>query len=193
MVLVLILVSATAQMVSADPGTQTWYLSHIDDDSNKVMYKGSQSSSTGSVPILAGSSVIWVADQPAQWDVGFAAKDWTGHLNRTGQGAKFSLAIGVWDGILFTPNGGATGTFNGDDVSFTISAYVFDVPADQYLAFMITNTDTKSFNIRTNQLNDVSYPASTPDYPVPELATIILVSAGLLILAGYVYVGRRNK
>ena len=35
--------------------------------------------------------------------------------------------------------------------------------------------------------------SANPIPPIPELPTIILVSAGLLILAGYVYRGKRNK
>jgi hypothetical protein len=191
-ILVLVMVSATAQMVSA--GSQTWYLSSDYTTSNYTMYKGSQDDCTGAVPISSLSSVIWAANQSAQCDVGFVANDWTGHLNKTGSEANFSLAIGVWNGSLFTPHGSATGTFDGaGEASFTISAYAFDVPSGDYLALMITNTDTQNINIHTNQLNDVSSPASDPGYPVPELPTIILVSAGLLMLAGYVYVGRRSK
>ena len=34
---------------------------------------------------------------------------------------------------------------------------------------------------------------STPGYPVPELPTAILFAVGLVVLAGYVYVGRRRR
>ena len=36
-------------------------------------------------------------------------------------------------------------------------------------------------------------PFSDPGYPVPELSTLILFSTGLLVLAGYVVLGRRKN
>jgi len=43
-----------------------------------------------------------------------------------------------------------------------------------------------------NPMNSTTSSAD-PMPPIPELATLLLVSAGLLILAGCVYTGRRNK
>jgi hypothetical protein len=207
MVLVLILVSATAQIAGAV--SNTWYLSSTStppDGDNKVMYKGSQDGGTDGVWIGLSQSVIWIANQPAQCNVGFAAGNWAGHLRKTNDNPNadgFNVAIGVWDGSSFTSYGNADGDFgDSKDKDFTISANTFDVIEGQYLAFNVTNSeiphglshDGWHFRIVTDDgPSYVSSPEKAPDYPVPELSTIILVSAGLLILAGYVYMGKRSK
>ena len=36
-------------------------------------------------------------------------------------------------------------------------------------------------------------PPNSPAYPIPEPLTIVLISTGLLMLAGYAYMDRRNR
>ncbi|NIA11620.1 MAG: hypothetical protein GWP10_18345 [Nitrospiraceae bacterium] len=198
-ILALVMVSATAQMVSANAGRQTWYLSsdHTTGNNN-TMYKGSQSGGTSGVKIYSGNSVIWVANQSAQCDVGFARGNWNGRLKKPWRtrSKPFNVAIGVWDGSSFTSYGNMDGDFGGgkDNAFFTILASQFDVLEGQYLAFNVTNTGSRNFTIVTKcGLSHVKSPCSDPGYPVPELPTLVLVSAGLLMLVGYVYMGRRNK
>jgi len=41
--------------------------------------------------------------------------------------------------------------------------------------------------------SNVTSPSSDPGYPVPELSTFILLSTGLIALAGYVLLTKRRK
>ncbi|MEA1943952.1 MAG: hypothetical protein U9N07_01215 [Euryarchaeota archaeon] len=225
-ILVLVMVSATAQMVSADAGSQTWYLSHTDDGSNKVMYKGSQDG--GEWPVGIGTTrplcptctnpVIWVANQSAECDVGFSPGDWNVHLRKwvpTPYTRSFNVSIGVWNenSLSFKSYGYVCDSFpNSRDVEFDIGASGFDVQQGEYLALRVENTDPSHttllgtiytpFAIRTTDgymmgeqgfKSYISSPSTDPGYPVPELPSLILVSAGLLMLVGYAYMGRRNK
>ena len=174
-------------------------MSSTDSGLNKVMYKGSQSG--GAEPVLVEwlEEVIWIADEPASVDVGFPAGDWTGHLRKTGVGIDFEVEIGVWDGSFFDSWGSKEGDFGaGNDADFTITiADSFTVLADEWLAFRVTNWDLEYFDdfyiVTAGGPSYVSSPPTDPGYPVPELPTIILFSIGLLVLAGYVVLRRKNK
>ena len=170
-------------------------MSSTDSGLNKVMYKGSQSG--GAEPVLVEwlEEVIWIANEPASVDVGFPAGDWTGHLRKTGDGDNFEVEIGVWDGDFFDSWGDKEGDFGAsNDADFTISTDSFTVLEGEWLAFRVTNWDWEDFYIVTaDGPSYVSSPPTDPGYPVPELPTIILFSIGLLVLAGYVVLRRKNK
>ena len=177
--------------------SQRWYLSSTDSGLNKVMYKGSPSE--GAEPVLVEwlEEAIWIADEPAGVDVGFPAGDWTGHLRKTGDGDKFEVEIGVWDGSDFYFWGyydeGDFGASN--DADFTIRADSFTVFEDEWLAFRVTNWDAEYdfYIVTAGGSSYVSSPSTDPGYPVPELPTIILFSIGLVVLMGYAGYRRKNN
>ena len=194
-VLTLVVVAAVLllSMVGMVSATQTWKLSN-----DHVMYK--DLSFTGAfVTISASGSYIWTANEAAQCDVGFAAKNWTGFLRfyqYTGV-PPYRIEIGYSDanGANFVSKG--TNDVSGANKNFNITADAFTVTLDKYLAFQVTNTGSYSFTLATKPLADdaseVSYPEDSPAYPVPELPTVLLMGIGVLALVGYVVLMRRKE
>jgi len=108
------------------------------------------------------------------------------------------VEIGTYDITSgFDSKGSASDTFvaGNNTLDFTIGASGFSVSEGKYLAFKVTNLDpNRDLNIETKgEASWIFSPSTDPGYPVPELPTIILFSIGLLALAGYVVVRRKNK
>ena len=171
--------------------SQTWDL-----DSNDIMYKTANAES-GTKTISASSSNVWKADQAAQCDCTFQEVNWDVTLKRTNaySGQMVTAKIGVLDGTTFTPKGTGTGNFPGTgaivDISFNVPT--FTVPKDKYLALKVCEGSHNQLIVKTYLgCSHVTCPHDEPDYPVPELSTIILTSTGLLALMGYVVYSRRN-
>jgi hypothetical protein len=165
------------------------------------MYKENMSKPEDTVTVANDGSTIWKADEPAAVDVGFPAGNWTGKITLSKLFASdetFTVEVGSYEDSTFTSAGLQTCTGATDKITFSleIPATAFDISNGNYLALNITNPSDGSGDlvIKTGGGNSyVTSPSSDPAYPVPELSTLILFSAGLLILAGYAYMGRRNK
>lgn len=192
LVVAAVLLLSMVGMVSA---TQTWKLSN-----DHVMYKD-LSFTGGFVTISASEPYIWTANEAAQCDVGFAAKNWTGSLRflqYTGI-PLYRVEIGYSDvnGANFVSKG--TNNVSGIYTNFNITADAFTVTLDKYLAFQVTNTGSYSFQLATKpqeegeRESEVRYPEDSPAYPVPELPTVLLMGIGVLALVGYVVLMRRTK
>ena len=179
-----------------DCPAQSWFL-HNDS----AMYKENMSKPEGTATVSDGSSTIWGANEPAAVDVGFPAGTWTGKITLSEPFASnktFTVEVGSYEDSTFTSAGSQICTGAADKITFSleIPATAFDISNGNYLALNITNPSDGSGDlvIKTGGGNSyVTSPSTDPGYPVPELSTIILFSAGLLILAGYAYMGRRNK
>ena len=167
----------------------TWEL-----DQNGIMYKGDHTEA-GSVTILAEGSQVWKSENPATPDGGvyFSAETWTGRLTTTV--TDYTVDIGyTTDGLDFTSNGGDTGGhdyFSNGGSYWYLDANGFTVPQGKSLALKVTATS--ALTVTTDGTSCVIWPEDQPNYPVPELPTIILMSAGLLALMGYVGYRRRNN
>ena len=77
-----------------------------------------------------------------------------------------------------------------------ISANPFTVPKGDYLALRIANPEAGAADLVIKTGEDNSYltsPKTDPGYPIPELSTFILFSVGLLALAGYIWLKKRDK
>ena len=189
------LILAAALLVSmvgmASANSQTWDL-----DSDDLMYKTANAES-GTKTISASGSNRWTADQAAQCACTFQAVNWDLTLERTNSdsGQQFKAEVGIWDGGTFTSKGNAIGSFSGAStyINLKIGVSTFTVPKDGYLALKITEQSGQSLIVKTYLgCSHLSCPRDEPDYPVPELPTIILMSTGLLALFGYVVYRRRN-
>ena len=170
--------------------TQTWEL-----DSDSIMYKGVHTP-TLSVPINAGNSNVWRAENDAEVNVSFTADTWYGLLRCSSADAtkEFTVSIGVWSGSSFTAKGTSSEySFDTTSKVYFISALAFTVPQGQWLAFEVANTGDVNFTIVTDGTSAVNYPPDEPAYPIPELPTIILLGTGLVFLAGYFGLKRRNR
>ncbi len=77
-------------------------------------------------------------------------------------------------------------------IGTTSGANGFTVPNGKYIAFKIKASGA-SFTVTTIGNSYVTWPGATPDYPVPELPTIVLMSTGLLALAGFVVYSRSRN
>ena len=226
-VMVLILVSAMAQMVSAETA-QTWYLTGepagaptandgIDSHTKDALLNKSEGIGTwaGTRVDLPPDNVAWFyADTGAKCDLGFGENSWTAYI-RTEEikiddeaGTHLKVSICKLDGA-----GSVTILAEGTkELTVTDAAYTLwevdcmdmagpqDFNAEDWLAVRLWWTDAPGgknlriyYKAETDRDSYITSPPSDPGYPVPELPTLVLFSAGLLILAGYAYMGRRNK
>lgn len=179
-------------------GTQSWYM-HNDSE----MYKGDQTKPEGNITINHSESHIWIADSPAQTDVTFPVNgnNWTGQItfvSAPADGDTFKVEIGNSSGgTNFTP-GGPQATLIGNGFknafSFETTAAAFTVPAGTYLALNLTNENTSyDYKVQTGMAwSYVSSPGTDPGYPVPEWSTLTLVSVGLLVLTGYLWLRKKK-
>lgn len=97
--------------------------------------------------------------------------------------AIHSVEIGYCDANRqnFQSNGSSGGIVT---YSFSIVANGFTVPQGKHLALRV-NAVGVAQTVTTDGDSYVEYPEDTPAYPVPEFATIVLFSTGLIVLAGY--------
>ena len=64
------------------------------------------------------------------------------------------------------------------------------------ISFKWASDASKRVLIRCNSAardSTLTSPPNSPAYPIPEPITIVLISTGLLMLAGYAYMDRRNR
>ena len=189
------LVSMTGMASAVPPATSAM---QWDLDNDTVMYKDLSHVEYGNVTIGATSSVVWRADESAQCNVYFPNETWDGGLTNATDLPSYTVDVGYSDsdGTNFTSNGVPGGPlgYSGGVAYFTIVANGFTVPLGKYLALNVTNTGGSDCNITTtNAASWLHWKNPDPKYPVPELSTIILTSAGLLALVGYVGLRRRKN
>ena len=194
-----------------------WYLRSYDPGvtgADCEIYKESGYGPAGSVTITSGETKIWVANEPASVDVPFGTYKWGAALDYTDQqhgyyldaGETITIKIGSLDPDTgdFTEAMSATEDGSGSAEEGESSTYKeitpglsWTVPTGHYLALKLTMSggSVKVDVHDTGGGNSASYikcMGGCSEYPVPELSTIILTSAGLLALLGYVGYRRRN-
>ena len=191
---IIVFLLAAALLISVVSGlSQTW-----DFNNDDKMYKGVHTE-TGTETINIGASNIWTAEHDAEVDVGFNAETWNGQLECTSPSAnkKFTVEIGIWGGSSFIPKGKSAETIldhaSGFGKVYSLTASAFTVPTNDWLAVRVNNTGTENFVLKTDGSCFITYPYDEPDYPYPELSTLVLLSFGLLALFGYVVYRRRNN
>lgn len=181
-------------------GSNTWQLDQaIGPPSNVTMYRdaGGEDSTDGSVTIHALASATWVADEVATTTVNFGqGSPWVARIV-TGNAGNADLRIGsVNETGVFTDQGGTTAVLVAT-VRAVINADV-TVEAGHRLAFRITNTGDKALpplQILTGQAefsSELDSPTSDPGYPVFELASVLLLGAGLVSIVGFTKYRRRG-
>ncbi|NIA12123.1 MAG: hypothetical protein GWP10_20980 [Nitrospiraceae bacterium] len=196
-----LLVSITG-MASAT--TVTFYLDSATDAASgqHIMWKDDSSNCSGSVAITDTGSGIWTANEPASYDVGFSESEtWGGRIVRTTTSGdqKFTVCVGYYDGTSFysSGNSGEVTISDGDWYNgFSVTTSAFTVPGGKWLALEVTSSTGVTVNYLSTD-NFGSYRSgisfqTPPDYPFPELNTLVLLSVGLLTLVGYVAYRRRN-
>jgi len=169
------------------------------------MEKSDIASVSGTVTIASGASngQVWCADEAAATLVTFGAGgDWIVKFKTDANwGAKCMVEIGYC-----TAAGGASsftafplvGAFQGSTGSYVLSwqfnANSVGVAKGDYLAVKITNLSGSSHTVECcSGCSFLDGPCTDPGYPVPEMATSVLLGAGILGLVGYAYVGHRRQ
>jgi hypothetical protein len=200
---VLLLLSTTA--IAAAMAPQLWYL---DSETTPVGYQMEKSGGpgddkqTGSVNIGPGNSALWLADEAAVCDVTFASGSWVVEIRTDSdwgtEGDKCNVSVGGWNtgtGWYEIPTVAVTKITW--DSGFNILIILLETSSgtvykDDYLALKVTNDDSGSHTICTQGRSSLRSPDVDPGYPLPELATGILLGLGLVGLVGYLG-ARRHK
>ena len=180
--------------------TQIWYLdSETHAVTGNVMEKSSIGTQSGNVTISARGEQIWLADEVAGCDVAIPAggfwiitlrtdSNWVdkctvsigGYNSSTGwYDIPTSLLDKYWDGIS-------------SSTEIQLHSTLSTIYKGDYLALTINNTDTVDHEVDSSGYSSLLSPNTDPGYPVPELPTLVLTSAGLLALAGYQRIRRKN-
>ncbi|MEA1945402.1 MAG: hypothetical protein U9N07_08780 [Euryarchaeota archaeon] len=219
-VLVLILLSATAQMVSASPGSQTWYFTKAANTTvdapyandgwvhDKDLVMNTTKPTSGTYCVLDGQKALWFyANKGAQTDLEFGEYNWTAKINTSDPNEKKGNTTTV-DICKITPGGTVTVIASGskplqdntneydilctDNTSTTQSFSTGDWLGVR-VSWNGSTDDTLWIYYKPDKDSYITSPSTDPGYPVPELPTLALFSVGLLILAGCAYMGRRTE
>ena len=214
--IVLILVSAAVPMVSAT-GEVTWHLRNdvaagfdypAGHEYDRNMTKESPTSTRATwFKIGPENESWWYANHPTECNLTFPAGEWnvtfSTQLDTTIDKGKH-VEIRLWR--LFE-NGTAadfvaeSGLIDIKGVrlhTVLLQADAIDIDKGDRIAisFKWASDASEQVWMGCNGVardSTLTSPPNSPAYPIPEPLTIVLISTGLLMLAGYAYMGRRNR
>jgi len=205
-------IGATAA-ASASAGAQVWQLDQDTTTPGFEMEKNGGSGDdgqTGSVLITQGTSLVWISDEAAGADVTFAANGaWKVDLATDSpwvdtNASGCDILIGEWDETLGFVAFSTVFDIYSVTWSTATGQYIFElkgqssdetVDTGKYLAINITNSDTKTHTIYTDEGNKASAltsPPNDPGYPLAEIAAGILLGGGLVGLVGYIVIRKKK-
>ncbi len=178
---------------------QVWYF-----NGDGTMYKADAGTAPGTVSINGvGGAAVWVSDKTAGASgYSFPSGTWTGQVrfDSSATGGNFTVEIGYADpdGVNLAPDPftGPTANLVGSTniFTYTTSDMPVSVPAGKCLAVRITNSGGAESVVTGGAWTYVSAPAGADtQWPVPEIATIILLSLGLLSLGGFIWFKKRRQ
>jgi hypothetical protein len=196
-----------------DMAPQLWYL---DSETTPAGYQMEKSNGPGDdgqtcgVYLYPGQSAVWLADQAAVCDVTFSSGSWVAEIRTDSdwgiEGDKCDVSVGGWNentGWYDIP--AITVTRITWDCGFNILTIMLQTESatvyqGDYLALKITNNDYCDDGedcccyhvIYTQGRSSLRSPDSDPGYPVPEIATGLLLGLGLFALMGYLGIKKRK-
>ncbi|MBW3583327.1 MAG: hypothetical protein KY455_09545 [Euryarchaeota archaeon] len=172
------------------------------DGADFTLEDSTGSGSTATVPVPAGGSIVWATDVPADitldmsgdWTVNIR---WTSNLQQVGPD-EVAVELGVVTGGAFTAMSGIAKP-PGSATDFTVSVTDYIVNAGDHFAVNVTNEDlltgmfvTVTASGSQTAASFVQTPTGSPNFPVPEFASVALLGVGIILTAGMVK-HRRNK
>jgi hypothetical protein len=187
---------------AAAGGAQNWYLDSLNHSVTGKLMEKVRGIQTGEIPVPAGETAYWLADQVAQADVTYPSGSWVIGLKTDGYWGgttsdKAILVVGEWDTakhkfIAFSTSNQPNILWDdGKNVySLELQTGSETVHTGNYLALQITNQDMVEHTIVTDGSSFLESPSSDPGYPLPELATLGLLGLGLVGLVGYIGIVR---
>jgi predicted ribosomally synthesized peptide with SipW-like signal peptide len=153
-------------------------------------YLTNPDSAYGMITIPAGETVLFPVHQSAQTDVVFPEGDWDVVIKTDSD----------WSGhcSLFieecTPPGGNLLTNNQADFLMMLSTHSlsFTVRNSYYLGILITNNDILDHTCYVDGGSYLVAPEGSPNYPVPEISSGLLLGLGLAGLAGFIFLKKAS-
>jgi parallel beta-helix repeat protein/predicted outer membrane repeat protein len=189
----------------APSAPQLWYLDSEITPAGYQMEKGDgpgDNGQTGSTNIGSGESAVWLADQAALCDVTFPNGSWVAEIRTDADwgtgGDMCGVSVGGWNidtGWYEIPTLNVTQITWDNEVNILkilLKTEAATIYQDDYLALSIKNNDSSSHTIYTEGRSSLRSPDTDPGYPIPGLASGLLLGFGLLSLAGYLGLKKRK-
>jgi len=200
----------------ADTG-QTWYFTTddapaplaADANYNKIMTKGIEGGDSV-VTLAAGERVWFYTDEVAACDVSFPPEKWTiSYWIRTPSPDESSTRLTTK--LHYMSQDGSEDKIKGgyNDIGYepVVIHYTkeltpddsFTVPSGGRIAVEILWSSGAKGNLEIHcnppgdNVSSAYYNAMSPSYPTPELPTILLLSAGIMVIGGYLWWRRRGQ
>jgi hypothetical protein len=183
--------------------SQTWYLNSTTHDTEPPEVMQKVDISTDKVRVGAGQSNIWVADEIALGNVTFCG-NWIIEIERCTHSDNWTedctALVGTWEAGIdggFTPFD-TTGFIRSNPSEFIIKIEFETgcntVPQGHYLSLEVTNNDGPwlDHDIYTDGDSILISPSNNPGYPMSEIATGVLLFAGLIGLGTFIGIRRRK-
>ena len=218
LILFIILATLVSNMVLAVPafangpenGVQVWKLDSEANYAGCRMEKASSANDngqSGQIVFAPGQTVIWIADQPANADVTFSSGNWMAELVSDSiwgdNGIHCTTIIGYWqDGFhslaiyLKLSDYETSSTADKLVIRLYQQADSLTIPEGTYLALLIRNDGDDFHNIYTGEGEESSFfssPQSNPGYPLPELASWILLGISLTGLTAFAIIRKKKS
>lgn len=208
--------------VGGSAGSQTWYLTNESAEktytyhgtgpwSNQMfwMHKnsgGSHAQVQKTLPVESAGGYLWIADAPvtsatnldASWQITIVfSTDSSGFEVEVGQYNPATLAFTERESYEVTITSGDT-----SPATKTITAKTFQISAGNYLAIQLESNQASASTVTVGDGGDgdsnsdtyLTYSTDTPDYPVPQFSTLVLLASGLVAGIGLLaYSDRKRK
>ena len=159
-------------------------------------------SQSGGTHAVSGPE-IWLSDQYTEGGYAFPTGAWSGQITLVDalqDGESFTIEIGSSsNGVDFVPAGSDTVNFNPSTPDLRVfpismSGVALYVPEDQYLALRINPGTIDPFSVRIGSAYSyITAPPQIPEYPLPEIASGLLVGLGLIALGITIWLKKRKK
>ena len=186
-----------AMVTVGSAASQLWYLDSADHPAAGNVMEKTIGAQSGNVTISAGEEHIWLAENSALCNVSFTGGLWIIELKTDLDWTdNCGVNVGGWDTTTgwyeISTTTSATVVWKEHILKVELQKAPATIYEGDYLALKIRNEDGSMHDVYTDGHSSLRSPDTDPGYPVPELPTLVLTTAGLLALAGYQRIRRKN-